>query len=149
MAATVTVACKLPNGLFLDLMGEEEIEMMPSNSGPVKQVRRQLLKRQFVRGVAAERRLDRGDDNGKPIEHGGLDIVQGGYGLTFDVDASFWDAWLAQNQNYPPVKNGLIFATTKDKAASRAREQEEIRSGLEPIDPEKPGRNLKPLARAA
>lgn len=148
-ANTVTIACKLPNGMFLDLMGEEKEEMVPSNSGPVRQVKRDLLKRVLVRGVAAERRLERGDEHGDPMESPGIMTVQGGYGLTFGVDKDFWDAWLRQNANSDLVKNRLIFAAAGDKAADQAREQEEIRSGLEPLDPEKLPKGLERVKRAA
>lgn len=31
--------------------------------------------------------------------------------VTPGVDAGFWAAWLAQNQNSPMVQNGVIYAT--------------------------------------
>lgn len=131
MAGTVTVACKLPHGLQLELKGAD---------GQAVRVP--------VKGNAAARRLEIADDKGNVVQHEGIASVQGGYGLTHGVDADFWAQWLKENADYAPVKNGMIFATAKgESAASKAREQAEIRTGFEPIDPLKPRPGIQPLDR--
>jgi hypothetical protein len=63
--------------------------------------------------------------------------IIGGYGLT-QVDKEFFDTWKAENSTLTLLRDDLIFDNaTKKGAESQAREQEEVRSGLEPIDPEK------------
>lgn len=151
-SSTVIVACKLPNGLRLDLMGEEVRSTVPTLAGPQEAVHRNKLGSVVLRGSAAERRLERGDDYGRPMDAEPIATVSGGFGLT-TVDKGFWEAWSEQNRDYPPFKNGLIFAGARsDHAPKRAAEQAELRSGYEPMDPEKPstGRiKLEMMDRAA
>lgn len=133
MAGTVTVACKLPNGLHADLMDA-------ASGRPIKRVT-------FI-GSAAARSLERADDKGNPVDMEPLSIVRGGFGLTHNVPADFWEAWLAQNADYEPVRKGLIFASAKgDSARDQANDQAEIRNGFEPIDPTKPTAGITPLDR--
>lgn len=102
--ATVTVGCKIPNGLHLDLGG----------------------KRVTLNGSHSSR-------------------VIGGYGLTEGVPADFFEAWLQTYADSPAVTNGLVFA--QENAAdvrAQALDQADIRTGLEPLDPTKPGRDLAP-----
>lgn len=106
---TVTVACKLPNGLQLELEGKERV---------------------VLRGTA--------------VPFGAAPVDVGGYALTQNVDADFWNEWLAKYKNYPPVKKGLVFAYAKPQdAQARALEMKDERSGLEPIDPDRPGPGLE------
>ncbi|HEV2540200.1 MAG TPA: hypothetical protein VGU03_10885 [Frateuria sp.] len=64
--------------------------------------------------------------------------IVGGYGLT-QVDKEFFDAWSTEYAQFGPLKHGLIFAQDKANAAeSRAKEQAEIKTGLEPLDLAKP-----------
>lgn len=129
-ATTVTVACKLPNGLWLQLyqMGKE-IEATP----------------------AGTREVPKSVKIGDPIKIAGCALpfgqapeipMPGGYALT-QVPADFWAKWLHDNADADVVKNRLIFAAdSMDKTADRAREQhkEKVRSGMEPIDPKAPPR---------
>lgn len=64
--------------------------------------------------------------------------IIGGYGLT-PVDKDFFEAWKAEYASFSPLKDGLIFEQANEKsAASQAAEQEEIKTGLEPLDLDKP-----------
>lgn len=66
-----------------------------------------------------------------------------GVGLT-EVDASFWDAWVKDNASFAPFKNGHIFVqSTRERALSAADERKTLKTGVEPLDPEKPGERLK------
>jgi hypothetical protein len=75
-----------------------------------------------------------------------------GYGRT-PVDADWFDSWLSNKEggghgcDFPAVKNGLIFASADakkvdDEIAEKAGD-ETVRTGLEPIDPDKPGVGLE------
>lgn len=133
MASTVTVACKLPHGLILRYFD------MVENSEPVMgggmrtyHIAKQRGEPVVIKGYAT-----------KWGEHPSIQI-SGGYALTKGVDADFFEAWLAQNQDHDAVKSGLIFAADRvDYAADKAKERAGIRNGLEPIDPSKPMRGVE------
>lgn len=58
----------------------------------------------------------------------------GGYALTHNVDAEFWDKWLDQNGRSPMVLSGMIFASERiDEVKGMALEHKDELSGLEPI----------------
>lgn len=138
-ANTVTVACKLPHGLILrlfDMLDHDE----PVMGGGMRTVKK------------AVPRLETVTLKGYAVPFGKMpDVpVAGGYALTTGVDAEFWDAWLEQNKTTDLVKNNLVFAAERqDTAQGRAREQDEIRNGLEPLDPEKPMKGVQPATKAA
>lgn len=95
---TVTVGCKLPNGLILELNGQT-VEINGSTSSR----------------------------------------VIGGHGITYDVDADFFNAWLEAYADRAMVRNGFIFA--HDKAAdtkAEAVDKEDNATGLEAVDPDAP-----------
>lgn len=70
--------------------------------------------------------------------------VIGGYGMT-EVDGDFWEAWLSRHRDYPPVTAGLVFAQNTAKSAeSQAKEQAQVATGFEPIDPNAPGGGVVP-----
>jgi hypothetical protein len=115
-AKTVTVACKLPHGLELRLYKVE------------KDTPAQLLP-------------------GDPVVLAGTnaDNAVGGYGLTENVDAAFFAAWMDQNQTFPAVRAGLIFADDSTaKVRDRAVEQARLESGFEGINPEAPRSGVLP-----
>ena len=74
-----------------------------------------------------------------------------GYGMTRNVDASFFEAWKAANAGTPLATGGTIFALAKDDMVrAQAREiTKDVRTGLEGIDPAKPGPGLSPVVNAA
>lgn len=91
--------------------------------------------------------------HGLHLEHKGTRVtlngthssrVLNGHGITH-VDAELFEKWLAEHNDYAPVKAGLIFAHEKeDNTRAEAKEKKNNKSGLEPLDPEKPGEGLKP-----
>lgn len=125
--AKVTVACKLPNGLML-----QADRMIPS--------------RELVMG-GGSREVMVAEKVGLPIQvHGTATSfgempkcrVVGGYALTPGVDKELWDQWLKSNENSAMVKNHLIFAyESMDDVEGQAKEQAEVRSGLEPFAKDK------------
>lgn len=125
---TVSVACKLPNGLILRVFGmtERYEPVMGGGSRKVEEAA-QVGEAVTIKGYAAPF----GKDPKTP--------VAGGYAITTGVDADLWDRWLAQNAEHPAVKAGLIFAAERvDYAKKQAEEQAGLKCGLEPIDASKP-----------
>jgi hypothetical protein len=134
----VTVACKLPHGLQATIMKRNP------DGGFLPTVEASA----FFRGSARARRLERADDKGVPIELDPLTTVHEGFGLT-RIAADFWTEWLAQNKDYPAVREGLIFASkpganAEASARAQAVDHTEKKSGFEPLDPRKPGKGLEP-----
>lgn len=106
-ATTVTVGCKLPNGLHAEI-GDTTVIFNGTNSS----------------------------------------TIAGGFGLTEGVDAEFWKAWLEQNKNMPFVKNGFVFAHTKESSLkAETKEKAGEKTGLEPLDPNKKPDGIKELEK--
>ncbi len=122
---TVTIACKLPNGLHLDAK---------ANSGEKIRI--------TLRGWAGARRLE---SAGNILDSHGRS-VRGNYGVTEGVSKDLWDMLEKEFKEgkYQPYVQGLIWALPKtDSVLSRATEMAEVKSGLEAITPksttDKPG----------
>jgi hypothetical protein len=140
--STVTVACKLPNGLILQLWEmQDQHEASPTGTRTIQKARKK----------------------GEPVKLAGCALkfgqvpevpMPGGYALT-QVPADFWEEWVAQNQDADVLLNRIIFAhPTFDAASKQAQEQhvEKVKSGLEPIDPKNPpkvGMKITPYSQTA
>jgi len=117
---TVTVGCKIPNGLRLQLC-------KPHNE------REQGLN--FVRDVTVWRKYGKqviikgnGHASNSP------DAFKYGAALTHNVDAEFMDTWMEQNAEHPAVINHLVFIANREAdALAMAREFKDQKSGLEPL----------------
>ena len=115
MAGTVLVACKLPNGLQLRLGPTFENAEVVTVCGPAF-------------------KLD--STTHQPISSG--------FGLTI-VDKDFWDAWVLENKDFGPLKNGMLFAHAKgDNTKAEAKEKVGVKTTLEPMDPSQPIPGIKP-----
>lgn len=69
--------------------------------------------------------------------------IVGGYGLT-PVDKDFADAWFKNHKNFHPVKAELIFVQSdRASAEDAAEEREDVKTGLEGVDPTKPVANVE------
>lgn len=76
-------------------------------------------------------------------------LIIGGYGLTPGVPRDFWEKWLEDNRDSALVKNHLIFAQPNEASArDAARERAGLRSGLEPMDPEKLPNDVRRVQKA-
>jgi hypothetical protein len=74
----------------------------------------------------------------------------GGFGMTHNVNAAFFAEWLEKNKSLDMVKNGLIFAHAEVKSVvDVALNSEDLKSGLEPLNPDKPAPGIEPLSAAA
>ena len=58
----------------------------------------------------------------------------GAYGITTNVPAEAWKQIETVWKDDARFKNGLIFATTANKARSEAKERKALRNGYEPIE---------------
>lgn len=122
-AETLTVVCRLPSGLVLDLYDPEDLRARAGSASPVMAP---PVPRASVR-LAGARRDAR--------FHARDNRLLGLAGRT-QVDAAFWEAWVAQNPGYLPLKNGLIFAQARAADAdARLAECASERTGLEGLDP--------------
>ncbi|MBO1325351.1 hypothetical protein K2X14_11570 [Acetobacter sp. TBRC 12305] len=121
---TVTVICRMPSGLVLDLYEQDDLKAralsaMPIMGPPVPKATVRL------RGARRDPRF-----------HPKSNQMLGMGGRT-EVDAAFWSAWKEQNANYAPLKSGLIFAAAKESdAVSMLAERGQERTGLEGLDPD-------------
>ena len=118
MAEVVIVGCKLPNGLLLNVGS--------------KTIRINGRSRYNMPSPARPKHLLAGAD------------VQYADGLT-TVDKAFWDQWLSEHKDYQPVKVGHVYASANTSdATAKAKDTEQNKTGLEPIDPSKPAAQIEP-----
>ena len=90
--------------------------------------------------------------HGLVAEHKGVTVtlnglnssrILGGFGLT-DVDDAFAKAWFEAEKNTAIVKNGVVFLVENEaKAKGAAAERSKERTGLEPLDADKPVPGVK------
>jgi|WetSurMetagenome_2_1015567.scaffolds.fasta_scaffold00813_10 hypothetical protein len=132
-ARTVVVACKVPNGMCLQLQ-EPAQRMEDTRDGPV--ARTYWAKRgrpYYVHGPAYPvGTLPKGFP--RPP------LIEGGYAITRGIPVEFWEAWAEQNKRADyfmtpdGAEHGMIFAyADMDDTIAAAREQEKLLSGLEPL----------------
>ena len=121
---TVTVACKIPNGIVMQLYEMRDgIEPGPGGVRTIK---------------IAHKTHDPIKINGPALAFGEMPrfTIICGFALTPGVDAVFWEKWKDQNFDNDAVKAGLITAwPTVVDAEAYARDHKTLKSGLEPIDP--------------
>lgn len=124
MSDTVTVACKLPHGLILQL--QRPVKMVePVLGGGVREY---TISQRFGEQVTIF-------GNRTPFGQQPKCTIIGDYALTPGIDKTFFEEWMKQNANHDVVVNELIFAhKSRDHAEGFARENAGRRSGLEPLD---------------
>lgn len=131
MASTVTVACKVPNGLILRVfdMVEGTEPILGGGSRPTK-VARQRPETATIKGFSVPR--------GPDFDYEKAPQLAGGFALTPGVDADLFELWLEQNKESQLVREGLIFAHEKTgSAVAEAKEKADLLCGLEPLNPDK------------
>lgn len=137
-STTVTVACKFPCGVVLQLDYETPF-YEETRDGRIKRIRYDKRGPTYtVRGPA--------EPNGQTPKGYRRPITEGGFALTHNIPRDFWDEWFRQNKDTKLVTSGLIFACPKpDDTHGLARDGEHLRSGLEPINPDGDPRKPKSL----
>lgn len=131
MPGTVTVACKLPNGLCMRLDTLVEVDEA-TQGGVIRSIKRaqDLGVEVIIKGNRAPFGQQVLGPDGEPIP-----IVRG-YALTV-IDADFWDHWFEINKMTRLVTEGLVFAHSSQRdARAEAKEKENVVTGLEPMDPD-------------
>ncbi len=132
-ARTVTVACKIPPGLVLQLQREEN-RMEDTRDGPRPRAYWVKYGRTYtVKGPAYP-------VGTPPKGFPKPPIIEGGYALTPGIPKDFWDQWAKQNEQAPyfqkpdGAEHGMIFAyPDMEDVVVAAAEQDKLLSGLEPI----------------
>jgi hypothetical protein len=137
---TVTIACKIPNGIILRL-GNMVERVEPVALGGVR-----VVSEWQPDGNTIELKGPRRFPGQSPEQEGAAILNHG-------IDASAWEKWLSENERSAMVVNKQVFAHAKpDHAAGMAADFKDIRSGLEPLntdrDPRTP-RNVEKADRAA
>jgi hypothetical protein len=124
---TLTVACKIPNGLVLQVFASEDW-MEAVMGGGHRPAKRAYVDPRFkpVKINGPARAI------GKDAPH----EIRNGVGLTHGVDADLWAAWLAQNKDSDFVVKGMVFANLKpSEVDAQAKDHRSLKSGLERVDP--------------
>ena len=80
--------------------------------------------------------------NGNQLRGKGAGVLPiGAYGITTNVPKEAWEQIEAVWKDDARFKNGLIFATTANKARAEAKERKNLRNGFEPVEEQN---NVKP-----
>jgi hypothetical protein len=138
MSETVTVALKHPAGIILRIF--KQVDGIETGiGGNQKRVKvSQVVEKDGVpyQFVLNGNRIARGAETD---EDRVAKTIVGGYALTPNVPKDLWEVWREQNKDHDLVRNHLIYATDGEaRARDQAKDQRAVRSGLEPIDPNKP-----------
>jgi len=121
----VTVACRLPNGIVMQLFKKGSMLVPVLGHGDAMRRVEMMVpdpERPPITAVGW-----RGPDGKRA--HGTV----AGYGLTPNVPLGFWESWLEQNEKQPYVVNKLVFVHSTD-TAGMARAHKGTDSGLEPLN---------------
>lgn len=149
--ATVTVACNLPQGVWMQIYDIEESTSFLPNGREVKEnvATVNLEHGQYhIRGVVDKNALaaiGTGDvlpDDYRVVRGRGKGVPGGGYALTYGVPKWFAEEWMRQNARSPLVTGHHVFISdTESRAVGQAREfAAEFRSGFEGLNPDGDGR---------
>ena len=124
---TVTVACKIPNGIIIqcyDMVDSYE----PVYGGGQKPMKKAQATGNPITLVGSSRAMNSDPDAKR---------VVGGYGLTFGVNADYFERWKEENKATDVIRNGLVFAHENDqRVVDQAKDMKAVRSGLEPLNPD-------------
>jgi hypothetical protein len=125
---TVTVACKFPGGMRLQLSRPEQ-RFEPIMGGGTREYTVYIPTGRpwFVSGPAYPVGV-------VPKGFPKAPEVEGGMALTHGIPADFWEQWIEQHKRAEYVVSGIIFALPNaEDAAIKAREHEKELCGLEPL----------------
>ncbi|MDB5777604.1 MAG: hypothetical protein JWP38_3737 [Herbaspirillum sp.] len=125
--ATVVVASKLPMDLVMRLYDFKERDE-PVMGGGVRVFKIAEQRQETPVFVLT--------GNSYAQNKGAHQQIVGGYAITRGIPKDFWEQWLAQNERADFIVNHMIFAHSEDASVvAQAKEKEEIKSGLERLDP--------------
>jgi hypothetical protein len=139
---TVTVACKLEQGLVLRVFEWEKFpELMRDGTVRDGQRARPIPELQFtLRGTWVASGGQVHNPNNTMVQ----ELMPGGYALTHGVPRQTWERWLEQNRAEPYVTNRIVFAypTGDPGLAKEAQANAHVKSGMEPVDPKNPAARI-------
>jgi len=73
-------------------------------------------------------------DKSKLIKGLNASVIIGADHVTTEVDAEFYEAWLADHKDFPAVKSGAIFvAKTIEAIKEKAKDLKKEKTGFEPM----------------
>ncbi|MEE8658531.1 hypothetical protein CGLAMM_02715 [Acetobacteraceae bacterium EV16G] len=125
MAETITVICRLPSGIRLDVHDMEVLKarnLSPNQSNTAPKP----MKSVTLNGIKGDPRF---------VKEANVHL---GYGGRTQVDKEFWEAWLKQNASSDLVKKNIIFAEVNEKRAlDRLDSEGKTPTGMEPLDQNK------------
>ncbi len=120
---TVTVACKLPNGLILRVFDMIETQE-PVMGGGFRNVKIARLK-----GVPIPVYGNR-----SPFGELPKCKIVAGFALTPGIPKEFWELYLEQNKDSEVIRNGILFAhESLDSVEGEAKENADVKTGLQPL----------------
>lgn len=124
---TVTVGCKLPHGLVLELCDMVDTDQAVAGGGfrVVKEARKRG-RQVVIKGYLQEQKMS-------PVP---LPSIAPKFVFTDNVDAVFFEEWLHQNADHEAVRNNLIFAHETD-TRGKAVDYANVRTLVEPVDADK------------
>ena len=130
---TVSIACKIPMGLILHVF-KKSITPTKMESGAIRDVEGydRFGKEYRIYGPS------------HPQDGGPHCLIVGDYAITPNIPKEHWDLWFAQHRNDDMVINRMIFANSTSKVGGQAKEQKDLKSGLERRDPNKLPETLTP-----
>lgn len=137
---TVTIGCRIPNGVILRLFRMEDFQYPTPGGGFVTQKRAVPIdgREYTITGYAAPA-------GGLP--RNGMPTI-GGYALTHNIPRDFWEEWCKQNHDADLLKNHLLFCESdRIRAEDHARDHAAVRDNMGPLV-EKDPRNPRPLTTA-
>jgi hypothetical protein len=125
----VTVACKLPNGLILEIRPMiDSSEQTPTGIPRSFKIAAASMAPTWPRFHIRGNGIFVGQPPAFPIEHG--------YAFTPKIPKEFWERWLEVNKDSEVVKNRVIFAFQSiEDVHIEASNNKKVRTGLEPLEP--------------
>lgn len=127
MAEMVTIACKLPHGLIIEVGYEIPKDDKGASIGT------NIVKTDNYKAVTLK------GWNSNLVMAGQPALLNPEPGVT-EVPKDIWEAWVAgPGKRHPAVRNNLIYVVRKDapSAKDQALAARVLRSGFEPLDPNK------------
>lgn len=92
--------------------------------------------------------------NGLVVTHKGLSVTLkganderalAGFGVTPGVDEDWFKSWATTDgAELPFIKDGTVFVMDAKDPEAKVRERRKLKTGLEPLDPDKPMLGIEP-----
>lgn len=130
-AKFVIVGCKVPNGLALQLCQAREVaqQIMGGGTRLVKEFQRVGQVYEVVGPSYPVGQVPQGFPR-RPV-------IVGGYAITRNIPADFWQAWAEQNADTDIVRNKQLIAWPQmEDVEAEGKENAKRPSGLEPLNPD-------------